>query len=172
MGLYDDDLAAVTSGDVNSKEFFYAKAHAEALEFALKSKQPEGAIKDFLKEVIKAQDEALKTYANHGDLKKWKERAETIQKKISPSASWTSWKHDWPWNSPYVHGWVEYHWAKCAKEAGDWNTVYEQSRAAQNHLGEYGAQKEMKSWSKELQDWLPKAKAEMEALWEESRKHK
>ena len=54
-----DDQAAVTKGDINNKEYWYAKAHAESLEYALKTKQPEGAIKDWLKEVLKAQDEAL-----------------------------------------------------------------------------------------------------------------
>lgn len=122
---------------------------------------------------MKAQDEALKTYANHDDLKKkWKTRAETIQKKINPSAAWASWKPDWPWNGQYIHGWVEYHWAKCAQAAGDWATVYEQSRSAGNHLGDYAAQKDMKGWAKDLQDWVKNAKIEMDALWEESRKHR
>ena len=172
MGLYDDDQAAVTTGDINNKEYWYAKAHAESLEQALKTRQPEGAIKDWLKEVLGAQDEALKAYANHEDLKKWKERTLAIQKKINPNADWASWKADWPWNTPYIHGWVEYNWAKCAKAAGDWSTVYEQSRSAGNHLGEYGAQKNMKGWAEDLQKWVVDAKTEMDALWEESRAHR
>jgi hypothetical protein len=172
MGLYDDDNAAVTEGDQNNKEFWYARAYAEALDMALKQKQPEGAIKDFLKEVIKAQDEALAIYPQHAGLKKAKEKAENIQKKINPNADWASWKTGWPWDTPFVHGWVEYNWSKTAKGAGDWSTVYDQSRAADNHLGDYGAKKHYNGWSDDLKKWVDNAHTEMTTLWEESRKHR
>ena len=173
MGLYDDDNAAVTSGDQNNKEYWNARAYAEALDFALKSRQPEGAIKDFIKEVIKAQDEALKTYPAHETLKKQKEKAENIQKKINANADWANWKQPWPWNdSGYFNGWVEYYWSKAALAAGDWSTVYEQTRSAGNHLGDYGAKRVYKGWPDDMKKWVDDAKNEVDALWEESRKHK
>lgn len=172
MGLYDDDDKAVTTGDINDKLFFYAKAYAASLDDGLKSRQPEGALKDWLKEAIKAHDAALAKYPAHEELKQLKEKALALQAKINPKAEWSSWKPDWPWDSPYIHGWVEYHWAKCAEAAGDWATVYEQARAAGNHLGEYGAQKNMKGWPQPLQTWVVNAKTEVDALWEKSRKHR
>ncbi|MFO0569387.1 MAG: hypothetical protein U0263_27255 [Polyangiaceae bacterium] len=172
MGLYDDDNNAVTSGDQNDKEYWYSKAHAEALDLALKQKQPEGAIKDFLAEAIKVHDAALAKFPNHAEVKAWKEKAETIKSKINPKAEWDRWKPDWPWDSPFLHGWVEYNWAVCARAAGDWATVYEQARAADNHLGDYGAKKHYKSWSEDLRAWVDRAYDHAKEIWEESRKHR
>lgn len=173
MGLYDDDNAAITSGDQNQKEYWYAKAHAEKLELALKTRQPEGAIKDFLPTAIAAYEEALKTYSGHEDLKKWKEKAIAIQSKVNANAEWARWKADFHWaEDVFMHGWVELNWARLAKTAGDWNTVYEQARSAGNHLGDYGAQKHMKGWPADIQKWITDGKAEADALWEESRSHR
>ena len=170
MGLYDDDNAAIQSGDQNNKDYFYAKAASEKVALALKTRQPEGAIKDLLPEAIKAYDEALKTYPNHADLKSWNEKAKATQGKVNPNAEWARFKGDFHWGEDvFTHGWVEYHWAKFAKTVSDWGTVYEQSRSAGNHLGDQGAQKHMKAWSAETQKWITDAKTEMDALWEESR---
>jgi hypothetical protein len=91
---------------------------------------------------------------------------------INPNADWASWKTGWPWDTPFIHGWVEYNWSKTAKGAGDWSTVYDQSRAADNHLGDYGAKKHYNGWSDDLKKWVDNAHTEMTTLWEESRKHR
>jgi hypothetical protein len=169
MGLYDDDNASVTSGDLGNKDYWYSKAHNEALEQALKSKQPEGFIKDLLPEVIKAHDAVLKTYPNHEDVKKWKAKATTIQGKINPKADWSGAKPGFGWdinNSPLIHGWVEYHWMKWAQAAGEKRTAYEQAQSATNHLGDYGAKKFYKGWPDDLKAWVDKALEEADAVYQ------
>jgi hypothetical protein len=173
MGLYDDDLAAVTSGDISNKEYWYAKYASQKVDNALKTRQPEGAIKDYLPEAIKAYDAALATYPNHEDLKKWKEKAVSIQGKINPNAEWARFKSDFHWdNGPFEHGWVEFNWAKLAAQNGEWDVVYEQARSAHNHLGEYGAQKDMRAWSDDVKKWVTDSDTEAQNIWEESRKHR
>ena len=173
MGLYDDDNAAITSGDISNKEYWYAKFFSTKVDEALKTRQPEGAIKDLLPEAIKAYDELLKTFSNHDDVKKWKEKAASIQGKINPKAEWARFKTDFHWDdNSFMHGWVEYNWSKLATSKSEWDIVYEQARAAHNHLGEYGAQKNMKGWPADIQKWITDADAECDKMWEESRKHR
>ncbi len=173
MGLYDDDLAAVTSGDISNKEYWYAKFTSQKVDNALKTRQPEGAIKDYLPEAIKAYDAALKTYPNHEDIKKWKEKAVSIQGKINPKADWASWKSDFYWaDGAFENGWALYHWAKFAMQNNEWDVVYEQARSAHNSLGEYGAQGKMKGWPEDVQKWIVDADTDAQKIWEESRKHR
>jgi hypothetical protein len=168
----------VKNGDLADKEYWWAKAYFTGFEAALKTKQPEGAIKDYIKEkALPAIDEALKKYANHEDIKKWKEKIEGIQKKIDPNASWASWKNDFPWGAGqtgpdlFMNGWVELNRARFAKGAGDWRTAGSEAMSAHNHLGEYGAAKHMRPWPADIQTFVTDGDKEATALMEESRKH-
>src|SRR5205823_1795835 len=64
MGLYDDDNATLTKGDVFNEDFFWAKAYSIALDGALKTRQPEGAIRALIERAIPQHDTVLKTYPN------------------------------------------------------------------------------------------------------------
>lgn len=173
MGLYDDLNAAVVSGDADSKEYWYARFASEKLEEALKSRQPEGAVRDFLPEAIAAHDAALKVFPNHLDVKKWKARALEVQKKIDSKARLSNWRSDFPWGDDrFMQGWVEVNWARLARGQNLWDTVHTLSLSAKNHLGEYGAQRNMRGWREEMQKLVREAHKEVAALYDESIKHR
>lgn len=173
MGLYDDDNAAVTSGNQNNEAYWYASAYSQALDLALKTRQPEGAISGWLREkVIKAIDEALSAYPAHEDLKKWKARADQIKSKVNPDADYAEFKSDFPWrHDKYLDGWVALNWARCAHDAGDWNIVYEKSRRVTDLFGEYGCQKNdvLKTLPEDAKKLVLDGYAEGEKLWAESK---
>ena len=51
MGLYDDDRAATTSGDVLDVIYWQAKYASLKFDAALQTKQPEGAIKPLVPDI-------------------------------------------------------------------------------------------------------------------------
>src|SRR5215216_1736694 len=78
MGLYDDDKQAVTGGDVLDVIYWQTKFSHQKLEAALKTRQPEGAVKGLIPSVINGANDVLKEYPNHADVKGWLENARRI----------------------------------------------------------------------------------------------
>jgi hypothetical protein len=170
MGLYDDDKAAVTSGDVQDVGYWQAKFNAEKLEAALKTRQPEAAVKSIVPGVIQLCDSVLKDYPIHADVKKWKQRAEDIQKKISPNpepADFTGTFGQWK-DYSYEAGWRSYHIAKLAAAAQDWSVCKSHASEAVTQFGR--SVDRMANWPADVQTWIKSAKAEAEQLQAEADK--
>src|SRR5205814_1045434 len=86
-GLYGDEGKDVTKGDLNNQDYWWAKYDATMLELAIKQHQPEGRIGLNLASSIRRLDELAKKYPKHEEIKKWKDRAAEVEKKINPDAS-------------------------------------------------------------------------------------
>lgn len=179
MGLYDDDDAAVTSGDQNHEGYWWAKYYSITLDEALKSRQPEGALKDFLNEyAVKYIDEALTKFPAHNDIKAWKEKAVKIQGKINPNAEYASFKPDFPWmggpggsgGGNFGQWWVSYHLAKAAKAAGDWATAYEKAKYCSFRAEEINEARFKSKYSEDIQKFLADSAAESNELFAEAKK--
>lgn len=168
MGLYDDEKTAVTSGDVLDVLYWQTKFAALQLENALKTRQPEGAIKLLVPGVINSCNDVLKTYPNHEDVKAWRDKAIEIQKKIDPNAPSSEFKSNFAeWRDySYEAGWRSYHIAKMAAADEDW-------ALARSHALEAGKQfgrtvERMGAWPTEVQEFVRSAQSEMQSLEEEA----
>ena len=166
MGLYGDEKKAVTSGDVLDVCYWQTKFAALKLEAALKSRQPEAAIRLLVPDVINSCTDVLKTYPNHEDLKKWRDNALEIQKKIDPNAPPADFKSSFAqWRDySYEAGWRFYHLAKMAAAADDWGLAHAYASDAGQQFGR--TVDRMAEWPKEVQDWVKSAQSEMQGLVE------
>ncbi len=172
MGLYDDDKNAVTSGDVLDVIYWQTKFVALKLEAALKSRQPEYAVREIIPSVVNGCADMLKVYPNHGDVKKWMDLARDIEKKIDPNAppaEFTSAFGQWR-DYSYESGWRFYHLAKMAAAAGDWAGAHSYASDAVQHLSR--AIDRMASWPADAQSWVKTSQGEMQLLREVSAKKK
>ena len=113
-GLYGDEGKDAKSGDLNDQDYWWTKFDMMMLDLAIKQHQPEGRIGFDLVSTQKRLDELTKKYPNHEQLKEWKNKADSIQKKINPNASRSEYfKPGCPWEeSNFAQLWVNYHWAK------------------------------------------------------------
>ncbi len=172
MGLYDDDKNAVTSGDVLDVIYWQTKFAARKLEAALKSRQPEYAIRGLIPSVVNGCTDVLTTYPNHGEVKQWMDNAQEIEKKIDPNAppeDFTSAFGQWK-DYSYEAGWRFSHLAKMAAQAGDWAGAHSHASDAGQHLGR--ALDRMAAWPAEVQSWIKSSHAEMQLLQEDAAKKK
>jgi tetratricopeptide (TPR) repeat protein len=172
MGLYDDDNAAVTTGDLALRDYWRAKFNDMMLDQALKSKQSEGAIGYALIGAIQLLDELLKTYPNHEDLKRWKQKAVTIQGKIGPNFSRSdSFTANCVWNQhSYQEAYVGYHCGQLFGQQNNWPEARDCFRTAAQKL-EF-LQDKVDLWPAENAAWVKEKKAEVERLRDEAGKKK
>ncbi len=172
MGLYDDDDAAVTKGDICDIDYWNAKAFSTALDEALKTRQPESKIGMLIGDAIKQYDKALETYSNHEDLLAWKAKAEEIKGKIDPDARHENYKADFPWaNNNYWQGWAALRHARMAKEASDWLKAFESARSVSSRW--YHCEQDAKRrWTEEMSKQFTEEYAEAKELQSEASKRK
>ena len=168
MGLYDDDKAGVTGGDVLNVIYWQTKFAHQKLEAALKSRQPEAAVKGLIPSVINGATDVLKEYPNHADAKAWMENAKKIQGKLSANPEPGDFKGDFAhWKDySYEAGWRSYHVAKMAAAEQNW-------AVADEHAKEVGVQfgrsvDRMATWPADVQSFIKSSKDEMAALREQA----
>jgi len=180
MGLYDDDDAAITSGDQNNEDYWWSKYYSVVLDEALKSKQPEGAIRGFLKDyALVYHDKALAKYAQHNDVKAWKAKAEKINSKVDPNSS-GYFQPNFAWfggpggsgGGNFGHWWVSYHWAKCAMAAGDWETAYEKAKYCSFRKDEVNDERFCGKYGDDIKAFLKSSAEDNEANFVEIKKHR
>ncbi len=172
MGLYDDDNAQVTEGDINDENYWGAKAFSTAVDEALKTRQPEYSVGRLLDNALEMYEEALKTYANHKDLLAWKAKAEEVKGKIDPKAKSESFKPDFPWGDNYYwQGWASINHARMAKEAGDWQTVFVQARNVRGRWYHCTSKAE-KAWSDDVKKFFQEGYEQASELQSEANKKK
>ncbi|HYE20577.1 MAG TPA: hypothetical protein VEA69_19165 [Tepidisphaeraceae bacterium] len=167
MGLYDDDNAAVTSGDVLDVVYFQTKFAQLKLDAALKSRQPEHAVGSLIPSVINGAEDVLKTYPNHAEVKGWVENGKKLQGKISSTATPEDFKADFAhWKDySYEAGWRSYHVAKMAFAAQKLDQARQHASETITQFGR--SQDRMTNWPADVQQFVKSAKAEMEQLLEQ-----
>jgi hypothetical protein len=164
MGLYDDDKATVTSGDVLDVFYWQTKFAALKLDAALATRQPEYPIRLLTAEVVNGANDVLRDYPAHADVQAWKQKAETIAAKVDPNAPSAGFKTNFAHWSDYGYeaGWRSYHIAKMAVEDGDGALAKSHARESATQLGR--AADRMADWPADIQEWVRSARAEMETL--------
>lgn len=172
MGLYDDEKAGTTSGDIFDVIYWQTKFAYLKFGAALKSRQPESAIKGIIPGIINGCDDLLKTYPNHEDVKKWRAEAIDTQAKIDPNAPPADFKANFAqWKDfSYESGWRFYNLSKMAAQTGDWTWAYSHAGDAETHLTR--AIGRMAQWPEDVQAWIKSALEEMVALKESAAKKK
>jgi hypothetical protein len=168
MGLYDDDKAAITGGDVLDVTYWQTKFAHQKLDAALKSRQPEAAVGSLIPSVINGATDVLKEYANHADAKAWLENAKKIQGKLSANPAPGDFKGDFAhWKDySYEAGWRSYHVAKMAAAEQNWGVALEHSREVVTQFGR--SVDRMAAWPADVQTFVKDGKAEMEKLKDEA----
>ncbi|HSI32571.1 MAG: hypothetical protein ACAI43_16535 [Phycisphaerae bacterium] len=167
MGLYDDDNAAVTGGDVLDVIYFQTKFAQLKFDAALKSRQPEHAVGSLIPSVINGAEDVLKTYPNHAEVKGWVDNAKKIQGKISSSAAPEDFKADFNYWKDYSYeaGWRSYHIAKLAFAQQKLDMAKMHASEAVTQFGRSADR--MTNWPADVQQFVKSGKAEMEQLLEQ-----
>jgi quinol monooxygenase YgiN len=167
MGLYDDDNAAVTTGELKLRDYWRAKFNDQMLDQALKSRQDEGAIGYTLIGSVSLLDELLKTYPNHEDLKKWKQKAVTIQGKIGPDFNRSGgFTKSCVWNEhSYQEAYVGYHCGKMFAANNEWAEAYDCYRTAAQKLN--FLQDRTEAWPADAVAFVKEKNSEVETLRDE-----
>ncbi|QOV91906.1 hypothetical protein [Humisphaera borealis] len=166
MGLYDDDNAAITSGDLCDVIYWQTKFSHLKLEAALKSRQPEYAIRGLIPSVTNGAADVLKTYPNHAEVKAWADKATLIAGKIDPNAAPADFKGDFAhWKDySYEAGWRSYHMAKMAAATESWGVTLDHARETITQLTR--SKDRMATWPADVQQFVQTALPEMEKLKE------
>jgi hypothetical protein len=164
MGLYDDDNAAITTGDVPDVIYWQAKFDYLKLEAALKSRQPEHAIKGLIPSVVNEAADVLKTYPNHAEVKAWADKAKLIGTKIDPNAAPADFRADFAaWKDyAYEAGWRHYHVAKAHAAKQDLAVAKSHAKDAVTQLTR--AKDRMAAFPVDVQQWVTTALPEMQKM--------
>src|SRR5205823_2423488 len=118
-GLYGDEGKDVTTGDINSQDYWWTKFDMMMLDLAVKQHQPEGKIGLNLVSTLKRLDDLSKQYPKHEEIQKWKKHAQEVADKIDPNAPrGVPFNPGCPWDeSNFAQAWVNLHWAHMQADA-------------------------------------------------------
>lgn len=170
MGLYDDDKASQTTGDILDVIYWQAKFAYLKFKAALASKQPEGDIRFVILDVISGCQDVLKEYPNHTEVKAWLEEVKKINAKVNQSSMPQGWRGDfeaWGQHS-YEAGWRAAHIARMAMAIEDYDQAKGFSRDAVTYLTR--AKGLYANWSADAKAFVDKTLPEMEQLLEKASK--
>jgi hypothetical protein len=167
IGLYDGNDATVTSGELNSQDYWWTKFDAMMLDIALKQHQPEGRIGINLAIALRRVDDLVKKYPKHEEILKWKAHFEEVQSKISPDANRSaSFGPQCPWDeSNFAQLWVNFHWAKVAADQKDWSTALSCLQNVEQNYSILFAPDRMKNYPDDLRKWVAESKPEADKLY-------
>ncbi len=166
MGLYDDDNAAITSGDVLDVGYFQTKFAFLKFEAALKSRQPEYAVASLIPSVVNGAADVLKTYPNHAEVKAWVDKCKMIEKKLSSNPAPEDFKADFAhWKDySYEAGWRSYYIAKMAAAEQKLDMAMGHAKETVTQFGR--SVDRMTNWPADVQAFVKTGKDEMEKLVE------
>jgi len=170
-GLYDAKSEDVTSGELNSQDYWWTKFDAMMLEFALKQRQPEGRIGINLAIALRRIDDLLKKFPKHAEIAQWKAHFEEVQAKIDPDAQRSLYfSTECPWDeSNFAQLWVNFHWAKTAAGEKDWHTSLSCLQNVRQNYAIMLAPDRMKGYPAELRQWVIDSKPEADKLYATAR---
>jgi len=168
-GLYADDAKNVEKGELNNQDYWWTKFDMMMLDLAIKQRQPEGRIGLNLASTLRRLDDLVKKYPKHEEIKKWKEHAEEIERKIDPNASrGTYFNPGCPWEEAnFAQLWVNYHWARAAVKENDYNTALS---CMQNVMQNYEIMLKpdrMKNYPDDLRKWVEDTKPDADKFYKE-----
>lgn len=120
-GLYADEDAKVTSGDLNDQDYWWAKFDVMMLEEAIKTRQPEGRVSIDLASLRRKIETLVQKYPAHEGIQKWKARADDVAERIDEDTDrHAPYKPGFLWaEANYAQAWVNWHWANEAVKAND-----------------------------------------------------
>ena len=168
-GLYDDEAKNVTSGDLNSQDYWWAKFDDMMLDRCIKEHQPEGRIGLQLVGALKRLDDLEKQYPKDEEIKQMKQHADGIQAKIDPNAPRDKYfGPECPWEeSNFAQLWVNLHWAKAAFAAKDYQTALSCMQNVEQNYEIMLKPDRMKDYPEDLRKWVIDSKAEADALYKQ-----
>jgi hypothetical protein len=166
VGLYDGDSGEITTGDLNSQDYWWTKFDAMMLEIALKQHQPEGRIGIDVAIALRRMDDLTKKYPKHEGIKKWKARFEEVQGKINPDANrGDSFTTECPWDeSNFAQLWVNVHWLKFLVDQKNWNDAAPLVSNIKQNYQIMLAPDRMKNYPEDLRKWVVDSKPESDKL--------
>ena len=166
-GLYGDDAAKVTSGDIDDQDYWWTKFDMMMLDLAMQQRQPEGAISLALASTINRLDELVKKYPNDDELKAWQKKAKDIDAKIDPNArnKGTSFNPGCPWDEAnFAQIWVNLNHASMKVEAKEDNDALGLLQNVERNLEIMLRPDRMKDYPEELRKWVQDAKPKADAM--------
>jgi hypothetical protein len=173
QGLYGNEGKDVTSGDLNDQDYWWTKYDMMMLDKAIEQRQPEYQIGLNLVSTRHRLDDLVKKYPKHEEIKKWKEHADDVAKRINPNADrMAQWKPGCPWQeSNFAQAWVNYHWAKM--EIAD--KQIDEAKGSLNNVSrnlDLLTEKEdrMKDYPDDLRKWVIDTKPEVQKMLEDLKK--
>ncbi|HEX4342449.1 MAG TPA: hypothetical protein VH255_03610 [Verrucomicrobiae bacterium] len=166
VGLYDSDSATITTGELNSQDYWWTKYDAMMLEIALKQHQPEGRIGIDLAIALRRIDDLLKKYPKHEEILKWKAHFEEVQSKIDPNADrGASFTTECPWDeSNFAQLWVNVHFLKFLVDQKAWNDAEPLVSNIRQNYEIMLAPDRMKNYPEDLQKWVTDSRPEFDKL--------
>jgi len=168
MGLYDDENAAVTSGDATGEELFIAKANAWTFYEAVVTGQPREALFWWLPTGLEKINAALAIYPNHEDLLHWKSEGERLLQEEERPERPVTWKSGFPWaQDKFRAGFAALEHARFAHESEDHGVAYVQARKAKTNLADCHSTAD---WPQDKQALLADGIREAEEIEEAERK--
>lgn len=166
IGLYDSDSGDISTGDLNSQDYWWTKYDAMMLDLAIKQHQPEGRIGMNIAIALRRMDDLQKKYPKHEGIKKWKAHFEEVQTKIDPNASrGTSFTTECPWDEAnFAQLWVNEHWVKFLVEQKNWKDAEPLVSNIRQNYQIMLAPDRMKNYPEDLRKWVNESKPEFEKL--------
>lgn len=167
VGLYDSNSGDITSGELNSQDYWWTKFDAMMLDLALKQHQPEGRISVDLASTINRVNDLLKKYPKHEEILKWKTHFEEVQGKIDPNAPrGASFTTECPWDEAnFAQLWVNFHWAQAAAKEKDWSTARSCLQNVEQNYEFMLRPDRMKDYPEDLRKWVTDSKPEADKLY-------
>lgn len=168
-GLYDDETKDATSGDLNNQDYWWAKYDAMMLELAIKQHQPEGRIAVELGSSIRRLNDLEKQFPKHEQIKKWKQRAMEVEKKINPDANRREYFNpNCPWEeSNFAQAWVNYHHGKMQYEAKDDEHAFGLFQNVKQNFNILLKPDRMKEYPEDLRKWVEDHRDEVDKIYAE-----
>jgi hypothetical protein len=169
MGLYDDENAAVTAGDLADVIYWQTKFAHLKLEAAVRTRQPERAVGALVAEVTAGAADLLRTFPNHREVAAWRDRALAVAERIDPTAAPANLRPDFGHWTDYAYesGWRSYHMAKSAVAVGDARVALAHAREAVAQLT--WAEGRMADWPVDIRQFVKLARPEMAKLVQQVR---
>jgi hypothetical protein len=166
--LYDDDKK-VEKGELADRDYLQARWDIMMLDLAVKQKQPEGRIGLNLVSTIKNLEDLSKKYPKHEEIKKMKEHAEEIEKKINPNAPRSEpWKPGMPWDEAnFAQLWINWHTAQAYWKANDPEKSYTYMTNVMQNYNLLDKPDRLKDYPEDLHKWFDDTKPEAEKFWKE-----
>lgn len=170
-GLSAEEARAVTSGDLDDQDYWWAKFDARMLEDAVRTHQPEGRVAVDVASSIRRLDELAARYPRHAEIAGWRARAKEVAARLDPNALRNvAYGPGCLWaEANYAQAWVNWHWGRMQLDGGD-----RQGRGlvahALHNLDLLSAPGRMDHYPAETRQWVIDTRQAAQRLLDETKK--